>query len=30
VGYDGFVGVRALKLHGISFDRAKQRMYLLN
>jgi len=30
VGYDGFFGVRALKLHGISFDRVKQRMYLLN
>jgi predicted aspartyl protease len=30
VGYDGFFGVRALKLHGISFDRTKQRMYLLN
>ena len=30
VGYDGFFGVRALKLRGISFSRAKQRMYLLN
>jgi predicted aspartyl protease len=29
-GYDGFLGVRALKLRGISFDRATQTMYLLN
>jgi predicted aspartyl protease len=29
-GYDGFFGVRALKLRGISFDRATQTMYLLN
>jgi predicted aspartyl protease len=28
--YDGFVGVRALKLRGISFDRENQTMYLLN
>lgn len=30
VGYDGFVGVRALKLRGLSFDRDKHTMYLLN
>jgi hypothetical protein len=30
VGYDGFVGVSALKLRGVSFDRERQRMYLLN
>jgi predicted aspartyl protease len=30
VGYDGFVGVRALKLRGVSFDRERQTMYLLN
>jgi hypothetical protein len=30
VGYDGFVGVRALKLRGLSFDREKHTMYLLN
>jgi predicted aspartyl protease len=29
-GYDGFFGVTALKLHGVSFDREKQTMYLLN
>jgi predicted aspartyl protease len=29
-GYDGFVGVRALKLRGISFDRENQVMHLLN
>jgi predicted aspartyl protease len=29
-GYDGFFGVRALNLHGISFDRNTQTMYLLN
>jgi len=29
-GYDGFLGVTALKLHGISFDRESQTMYLLN
>jgi predicted aspartyl protease len=29
-GYDGFFGVRALKLRGISFDRDRQTMYLLN
>jgi hypothetical protein len=29
-GYDGFVGVRALKLRGISFDRDKQTLHLLN
>jgi predicted aspartyl protease len=29
-GYDGFVGVRALKLRGISFDRESQTMHLLN
>jgi predicted aspartyl protease len=29
-GYDGFFGVRALRLHGISFDRERQTMYLLN
>jgi hypothetical protein len=29
-GYDGFFGVRGLKLRGISFDRATQTMYLLN
>jgi predicted aspartyl protease len=29
-GYDGFFGVRALKLRGISFDRDNQMMYLLN
>jgi predicted aspartyl protease len=29
-GYDGFFGVRALHLRGISFDRATQTMYLLN
>ena len=29
-GYDGFVGVRALKLRGLSFDREKHTMYLLN
>jgi len=28
--YDGFFGVRALKLRGLSFDRATQTMYLLN
>ena len=30
VGYDGFVGVRALKLRGLSFDRDKHTLYLLN
>jgi len=30
MGYDGFVGVRALKLRGVSFDRERQTMYLLN
>ena len=30
LGYDGFVGVRALKLRGLSFDRDKHTMYLLN
>jgi predicted aspartyl protease len=30
VTYDGFFGVRALKLRGISFDRESQTMYLLN
>jgi len=29
VGYDGFVGVRALKLRGLSFDHESQTMYLL-
>jgi len=29
-GYDGFFGVRALKLRGVSFDRERQTMYLLN
>jgi predicted aspartyl protease len=29
-GYDGFIGVTALKLHAISFDRDTQTMYLLN
>jgi predicted aspartyl protease len=29
-GYDGFFGVRALRLRGISFDRDSQTMYLLN
>jgi predicted aspartyl protease len=29
-GYDGFFGVRALKLRGISFDRERQTLYLLN
>jgi predicted aspartyl protease len=29
-GYDGFFGVRALKLHGISFNRDSQTLYLLN
>jgi predicted aspartyl protease len=28
--YDGFFGVRALKLRGISFDRESQTMFLLN
>jgi predicted aspartyl protease len=30
VGYDGFVGVSALRLRGVSFDRERQRMYLVN
>ena len=30
IGYDGFVGVRALKLRGIAFDRERQILYLLN
>lgn len=29
-GYDGFFGVRALRLRGISFDRDRQTLYLLN
>jgi predicted aspartyl protease len=29
-GYDGFFGVRALKLRGISFDRQTQTLFLLN
>jgi predicted aspartyl protease len=29
-GYDGFLGVRALKLRGISFNRDSKTMYLLN
>lgn len=29
-GYDGFIGVRALKLRGISFDRQSQTLYLLD
>lgn len=29
-GYDGVVGITALKLHGISFNHEKQTVYLLN
>jgi predicted aspartyl protease len=30
MGYDGFFGVRALKLRGLTFDHDSQTMYLLN